>query len=234
MIEPATDLFRAALLVEDEPHLAGTLKIALRKLKIPTRHATTLEAARGLLKSAPADFLLLDRALPDGDGLELCRELRRAGHQGAILMLTAQGQTEDRVAGLNAGADDYLPKPFSWEELEARVRALARRRAGFGGNEPPEQESLWRLDPDRLRVRGPAGWVELTPLEFKLASKLILAQGAIVTRDELLTDVWGFTQLPKTRTVDHILGRLRKRFEANPEQPDHFLTVRGAGYRFKA
>jgi two-component system catabolic regulation response regulator CreB len=231
-------LFGSALLLEDEPHLAETLKIALRKLEIPTRHSTTLQDARTKLATKPVEFLLLDRTLPDGDGLELCGELRAAGFSGVILMLTARGQVEERVQGLNAGADDYLSKPFSWNELEARIRALARRSATApapAASATPAQET-WLLEPDRLRILGPAprGWVELTPLEFKLASRLIEASGAIVTRDELLKDVWGFTLLPKTRTVDHFLGRLRKHFERNPEDPDHFLTVRGAGYRFKA
>ena len=232
-------LFTSALLVEDEPHLADTLKIALRKLKIPTRHSTTLSDARKKLSAEPAEFVLLDRALPDGDGLKLCEELRAQGYPGTILVLTAQGQVDDRVQGLDAGADDYLPKPFSWNELEARIRALSRRKnllapSSAGSASPVEGAPLWLLEPDRLRIRGPRGWVELTPLEFKLASKLIEARGSIVTRDELLKDVWGFTLLPKTRTVDHFLGRLRKHFEQNPEEPVHFLTVRGAGYRFEA
>jgi DNA-binding response OmpR family regulator len=227
--------FNSALLVEDEPHLAETLKIALRKLSIPARHSTTLEDARRKLEREPAELILLDRALPDGDGLRLCEQLRDEGYAGTILVLTASGEIDSRVEGLNAGADDYLPKPFSWAELEARIRALSRRKKILApaASTPPPDAAGWQLDPDRLRVQGPRGWVELTPLEFKLASKLIQAGGAIITRDELLKDVWGFRLLPKTRTVDHFLGRLRKHFERNPEQPDHFLTVRGAGYRFE-
>jgi DNA-binding response OmpR family regulator len=241
-------LFDSALLVEDEPRLADTLKIALRKLEIPARHASTLASARAEILKHPAELVLLDRALPDGDGIALCEELRAEGYTGTILMLTASGQVDARVQGLDAGADDYLPKPFSWLELEARLRALSRRRKVLAPAavaaaqasaatatlaEPASVVPVWTLEAERLRIFGPRGWVELTPLEFKLASKLILAQGAIVTRDELLKDVWGFTLLPKTRTVDHFLGRLRKHFERNPEEPDHFLTVRGAGYRFQ-
>lgn len=241
--------FRSALLVEDEPQLAQTLKIALRKLEIPARHATTLADARRRATEEAPELILLDRQLPDGDGIELCQELRAHGYSGAILMLTAKGLLEDRVEGLECGADDYLPKPFAWTELEARIRALSRRRPLTHAAKPADlldgnvpqltttgaaTPALWQLEPDRLRIHGQNGWAELTPLEFKLASKLILARGAIVTRDELLKDVWGFTLLPKTRTVDHFLGRLRKRLEANSEQPAHFLTVRGAGYRFEA
>ena len=231
--------FRSVLLVEDEAHLARALKIALRKLGLEPRHATTLAQAREELKAGSADFLLLDRALPDGDGLDLCRELRAQGYSGTILMLTARGDTPDRIEGLVSGADDYLPKPFSWEELGARILALYRRASLAAGQahaqapgKPGVGDETWACDPDRLRVKGKEGWVELTPLEYKLAAHLIAADGAIVGRDDLLKHVWGFTLLPKTRTVDHFLGRLRKHFEKNPEDPKHFLTVRGAGYRF--
>ncbi len=225
-------LFDSALLVEDEANLAVALKIALKKLGMPARHSTTIEGARELIAAHSPDIIVLDRNLPDGDGIELCRELRAQNYRGVILMLTAIGETIEKVRGLNAGADDYLPKPFSWEELEARVRALARRKPAPAAASvlPP---SGWELDSSRLRILGPHGWIELTPLEFKLASKLITARGSILSRDELLKDVWGFTLLPKTRTVDHFMGRLRKHFEENPEKPQHFLTVRGAGYRFE-
>lgn len=233
-----TSMFRRALLVEDEGNLAVALAIALEKLGIEIRQVPTLALAREALDGDfTPELVLLDRQLPDGEGLELCRELRERGYSGSILVLTAAGQVEERVEGLNTGADDYLAKPFSWQELEARVRALARRgNPGRAVDRPPERpESLaprWTLDETRLRILGPKGWIELTPLEFKLASKLISAAGAIVSRKELLQEVWGFKFLPQTRTVDHFLGRLRKHFELDPEEPRHFLTVRGAGYRF--
>ncbi|MGZ3688038.1 MAG: response regulator transcription factor [Bdellovibrionota bacterium] len=223
------ELFSEALLVEDEKSLQTALEIALKKLGIHCRVASNLTQARKLFAEKLPPFILLDRTLPDGDGLTLCRSLREEGYTGAILMLTAHGQVHERVEGLNAGADDYLPKPFSWQELEARIRTLARRAPAT----PSPAPALWGIDEQRLRIQGPRGWVELTPLEFKLAARLILAGGAIVSRDDLLKDVWGFTLLPKTRTVDHFLGRMRKHFEADPENPRHFLTVRGAGYRFE-
>ncbi len=229
-------LFSYALLVEDERNLSVALEIALRKLGIRSDQAQTLSQAREFLENPEYlyDLVVLDRKLPDGDGLSLCAWLRNEGYPGTILILTAAGETEDRVLGLNEGADDYLPKPFSWEELEARVRALSRRRvplnAKSGKMTPPVR---WEVDQTRLRIHGPNGWIELTPLEFKLATKLIDAKGTIISRDDLLKDVWGFTLLPKTRTVDHFLGRLRKHFEKNAEEPKHFLTVRGAGYRFE-
>jgi DNA-binding response OmpR family regulator len=228
----STPLFSLALLVEDEANLATALQVALKKLNIPSHTASTLEEARRLIKELKPEFILLDRTLPDGDGLQLCSSLRENGFSGTILILTASGQIEDRVQGLNKGADDYLPKPFSWEELEARIRALARRKTTFHAVEPAPP-SLWNIDESQLRILGPKGWVNLTPLEFKLAARMIQQQGKIISRSGLLKDVWGFTLLPKTRTVDHFLGRLRKHFEQNPEEPKHFLTIRGAGYRFE-
>jgi two-component system, OmpR family, alkaline phosphatase synthesis response regulator PhoP len=228
--------FPNALLVEDELNLAITLKVALAKIGIEVEHVTTIDAANIALKNFSPSLIVLDRTLPDGDGLSLCKEIR-ATYRGMILMLTARGDVNDRVSGLNAGADDYLPKPFSWAELEARISALYRRRAQPDENSPSQGPVFWMIDSDRLRILRPSvsgvAWVTLTPLEFKLASHLISAKGAIVTREDLLKDVWGFTLLPKTRTVDHFLGRLRKYFEENPEDPKHFLTVRGAGYRFE-
>ncbi len=229
-------LFANALLVEDERDLAVALQIALRKLGINVKHASTLEQARSLIAASTFELIVLDRNLPDGDGIELCAELRKNACLGRILMLTAIGGTSDRVLGLNQGADDYLPKPFSWEELEARVRVLARRQTVqiVPQEKPDPALKDWKLDEARLRIHSPLGdWVTLTPLEFKLAHCLIESSGTIVTRDRLLTEVWGFTMLPRTRTVDHFLGRLRKHFEENPESPKHFLTVRGAGYRFE-
>jgi DNA-binding response OmpR family regulator len=225
--------FESALLVEDEPNLAIALQIALRKLGIPSRHASTLQEAKAKFSEKRPDLLILDRSLPDGDGFDFCAAVRKSGFEGVILILTAAAQISDRVKGLDQGADDYLPKPFSWEELEARVRALSRRRAPAQGLSSSAIPKTWEIDEKRLRIQGPRGWVELTPLEFKLAAKLILSAGSIVSRDSLLKDVWGFTLLPKTRTVDLFVGRLRKSFEADPEQPKHFLTVRGAGYRFE-
>lgn len=231
------DIFSDALLVEDESNLARALSIALKKLGIRARHVSNVQQAREAFAGAEIpELVVLDRRLPDGDGTEFCVELRASGYQGSILMLTAAGETEDRVQGLNAGADDYLPKPFSWNELEARIRALARRKAYLS---PPQASlaqpdpQLWTMDEQRLRIRALKDWVELTPLEFKLAAHLIRAKGAIISREELLKEVWGFSLLPKTRTVDHFLGRLRKLFEQDPENPKHFLTIRGAGYRFR-
>jgi two-component system alkaline phosphatase synthesis response regulator PhoP len=220
-------LLQKILLVEDEPHLRSTLEILLSPLTNQLDTATTLAEARKAVSDCNYDLILLDRTLPDGDGATLCVELRRALNPTFICILSARGTVDDRVHGLNVGADDYLPKPFAWPELEARIKALSRRT-------PREAVRVWEQDEGLLRIRGPDGWVQLTPLEYKLVTTLMRARGKIVTRDELLREVWGFSLLPKTRTVDQFLARVRRLFEPNPEFPQHFLTVRGAGYRFIA
>ena len=227
-----TKSYQSAVLVEDEKHLAEALKIAIKKLGIACSHAATLKEARSLIKKNEPELIILDRHLPDGDGIDLCKDLRETGYLGTILMLTARGETIERVKGLNAGADDYLPKPFAWEELNARIMALSRRKAPSPAVK--KENTIWERDEKRLRIFGPSGWVELTPLEFKLATHLMDSDGDIVSREQLLKQVWGFTFLPKTRTVDHFLGRLRKHFEKDPDDPKHFITVRGAGYKFTA
>lgn len=223
--------WKSVLLLEDEPMLAETLKVALKKLHIKNiAHASTIKEAEKLTSETQYDFFILDRTLPDGDGVSYCQTLRSKGHLQPILFLTARSETRDRVQGLNSGADDYLTKPFSWDELVARVTALHRRSQI---QIKPTPEKTWAIDEQRLRIFSNKGWIELTPLEFKLASHLIKAQGNIVGREELLKEVWGFRFLPKTRTVDYFMGRLRKHFEKNPDEPQFFLTVRGAGYRFE-
>lgn len=223
--------FQHILLVEDELHLGIALEVALKPHAARLSRAKRLSEARDQIALDSPDLIVLDRGLPDGDGLDLCGELRQANFTGSIFVLTAAGEVNDRVTGFRSGADDYLGKPFSWDELEGRILALARRQRAHAPAASPSTVT-WTLDAPRLRILGPRGWEELTPLEFRLAEKLIHAEGAIISREDLLREVWGFTLVPQTRTVDHFLGRLRKRFEENTDLPRHFLTVRGAGYRF--
>ena len=216
-------------ILEDEASLLSAIEIALGQLgatSITSR--MTVSSALECIREERFDFFLIDRQLPDGDGLDFCKSLRAAGFSGPVLFLTARGQVDEKVDGLMAGADDYLPKPFSWDELKARIFSLTRRA-------PPLPETpvagpvLWDLDPSLLSVFGPRGWERLTPLEYKMVKHLMDAKGAIVSREELLREVWGFRFLPKTRTVDYFMGRIRKRFELDAESPRHFITVRGSG-----
>ncbi|NCN42718.1 response regulator transcription factor [bacterium] len=230
--------FQKVLLVEDERHLATAIKVALEKLNLSVDHCTTLEEAQEKLITTEYDLCLLDRMLPDGDGIDLCQEIKATSNAPMILILSAKGEVEDRIEGLDEGADDYLPKPFSYQELEARIKALQRRFTKatilpFRPKSGAESIPLWSNDPKNLRVFGHKGWVELTQLEHKLLTKFLEHPGSALSRDALLKDVWGFQWLPKTRTVDFFMSRIRRSFELDPEKPKHFITVRGVGYRFE-
>ncbi|MBS1960485.1 MAG: response regulator transcription factor [Bdellovibrionales bacterium] len=215
------------LLVEDERALADTLLLSLEKLKYECTWAKNLCEARKQLSQHQFDFWILDRNLPDGDGVSLLAENpARTAH---VLILSAKAEVSERVKGLKAGADDYLSKPFSFAELNARLEALSRRSAPADN---ADSNSLWSLQNDTLEVVAPTGKIRLTPLEFKFLTYLIEREGTIVSKDRLLKDVWGFTFLPKTRTVDYVITQLRKRLELEPENPAHLLTIRGAGLKF--
>lgn len=223
---------RSVLVVEDERVLADTLLLSLHKLGYACTWAKNLKEARKALAGAAFAYWILDRNLPDGDGMSLLAEPARAGAR--VLILSAKSEVGERVKGLKAGADDYLSKPFSFAELDARLEALARRLPAVEAivADSNAGTELWSLDGERLTVVAPTGTVELTPLEFKFMSYLIERKGTIVSKDRLLKDVWGFAFLPKTRTVDYVLTQLRKRLELEPESPVHLLTVRGAGIKF--
>lgn len=225
-----------ALLVEDEESLALAIKVALKRTAIEeVTHVDTLQDARKHIKQSLFNIILLDRTLPDGEGTELLRDLLKFKNRPIpmVLILSARGLVEERIEGLKLGADDYLPKPFALEELLARIEALLRRRQGGQEPHPSEGQALWSLDENHRKLLGPKGWIELTPIEFKLASHLIANEGKVLTREDLLKDVWGFRFLAQTRTVDFFVGKLRKRFEENPNEPHHFLTLRGSGFMFK-
>ncbi len=222
------------LIIEDEYAMRRGLEDCLDAEGY--RVLSAADGASGLeraIKEKP-DLLLLDIMLPKLDGFALCRELRRLGHTLPILMLTAKGQIEDRVTGLDAGADDYLVKPFSTDELFARVRALLRR------TERPSQVVREinlgdvRVDlPRRQAFRGRRE-IPLTAREFAMLQLLADAAGEPVTRERFLDVVWGYTAFPTTRTVDNHIAGLRAKLEPNPEKPRWIKTVHGVGYRLTA
>lgn len=219
------------LLIEDEPGLRLTLTDRLEAEGFTVQSRTDgpsgLEAARG----ASYDLILLDVMLPGMDGFTICRTLREEGVDTPILMLTARGQVEDRVAGLKMGADDYLPKPFHTPELLARVEALLRR----AGKEPQGDRMEFgalEIDPRGAIVRKDGEEVALSAKEYQLLLFLAQRPGEAVTRETLLKEVWGYHATPNTRTVDVHMTWLRQKLEADPSEPVHLVTVRGIGYRF--
>ena len=230
---------RRLLVVEDEEHLAKGLKLNLELEGYVVDVASTAkEAGRLLLGADGYDAIVLDVMLPDLDGFELCERLRKAGNFTPVIMLTARSSAEDRVRGLEAGADDYMVKPFSLEELLARVRSVLRRRAWEKEAMPP-QASRRRLefagaevdfDTHEVVVRGEPR--KLTQLELDLLRYFADNPRRVLSRSELLEKVWKLRGHGHTRTVDNFIVRLRRHFEADPSSPRFFVSVRGAGYKF--
>jgi DNA-binding response OmpR family regulator len=222
------------LLVEDNRDLAyglrNNLEIEGFQVEVAEDGKAGLEGAR---RHAP-DLLILDLMLPELDGFRVLRTLRDEGSRVPILILTARGEEADKVRGLRLGADDYVTKPFGLLELLARVEALLRRvRGGEAAAQVAFGFGEVMVDPaSRVVARGGVP-VELAPKEFELLIALHRAKGAVVTRLELMRQVWGYSDAVITRTVDTHVAELRKKLEADPAEPRHILTVRKVGYRLK-
>jgi two-component system response regulator MprA len=216
------------LVVDDEPAVRAVLERALRLDAYEVELAEDGRGALDRLAAAPPDLVVLDVLMPHVDGLEVCRRLRAAGDRTPVLMLTARDAVDDRVAGLDAGADDYLVKPFALKELKARVRALLRR-AG-----PPDSDGELRFADLRLE---PAGWrahrgaraLELSRTEFNLLSLFLARPRQVLTRSEIFERVWGYDFGPSSNALGVYVGYLRRKLEAGGE-PRLLHTVRGVGY----
>jgi DNA-binding response OmpR family regulator len=220
------------LTVEDDPAILRGLSDNFRFEGYEVVTASDGETGYELQREKKPDLIVLDLMLPRMSGLEFCRKLRAEGIQTPILMLTARSEEPDRVLGLDLGADDYVAKPFSVRELMARVRALLRR-------------SQPRTDlPDELRFEGveidfrsyearrSGQPVEMTRKEFAILRYLASRAGEVVTRDDLLNEVWGFESYPTSRTVDNHVAGLRAKLESDSSKPEHIKTVHGVGYKF--
>ena len=218
------------LVVEDEPQIQELLAVNLEHAGHRVRRATSAEEAEAAIRAALPDVLVLDWMLPGESGLSLARRLRSDTRTKdlPILMLTARAMENDKISGLEAGADDYLTKPFSPRELNARIKAVLRRRAPQLSGDAVEIEGL-RLDPATHRVSAGAERISLSPSEFKLLHFLLTHPGRVYSRAQLLDHVWGDHVYIEERTVDVHIRRLRKALE--PTGHDRLIdTVRGAGY----
>ena len=240
------------LIVEDEAHLAIGIKYNLEAEGYLVTAVGDGPAALGFLHEQPAtvDLIVLDLMLPGMSGYDVCESLRQQGNDVPILMLSARTLTEDRIKGFNVGTDVYLQKPFDLEELLSVVRNLLSRRrqlpAAVAGVEQAEPSATVDGSPfrfaggraevnfDTYQVVVDSQPVRLTAMEMKLLRYFVDHEGSVVTRAELLENVWGLSHSPTTRTVDNFIVNLRKYFEKDATQPQHFLSVRGAGYRFVA
>ncbi|MAO82432.1 MAG: response regulator transcription factor [Myxococcota bacterium] len=217
------------LLVEDDATLVLSLEMTLQAHGHHVIVCRRLAEARDILKGGLPDLLLLDLGLPDGDGLDLCQELRQQGAITPILMLTARGTLGARVDGLRAGADDYLPKPFDLPELMARVEALLRRRRWHQGGGDLHIGKL-HVDLSQRRALSDEEAVHLTDLEWRLLTYLVERRGEVISRDELLRRVWQSSPESQTRTVDVFISRLRRWMEEDSAKPRYLISVRGVGY----
>jgi two-component system alkaline phosphatase synthesis response regulator PhoP len=222
------------LLVEDEEGLIITLTDRLRSEGFTVTSAKDGVAGLFLAKEKSFDVIILDVMLPKKNGYDVCRDLRQHGTATPILMLTAKGETIDKVLGLKLGADDYLTKPFEMIELLARVEALLRRSPVQINGKHVEgfQFGDVAIDFKRAEVTKKTDQIDLSAMEFKLLQYLIENRGIVHSRDTLLDAVWGYDAMPSTRTVDVHIAWLRQKLEENPRHPQFIQTVHGLGYKF--
>ena len=224
------------MVVEDEPDLAQGISENLVEEGYAVEHITDGAQALQCLLRDDYDLVILDVMLPGIDGFTVCRRLREQGRQIPVLFLTAKGAPGDRIRGLEEGGDDYLGKPFQLRELLLRVAAILRRSLWYGNM--TETSALVRfgdseVDFGSYRGRGWDGSVQvLTHKEAMILRLLFEREGEVVSRDEILDTVWGYEVFPSSRTIDNFILRLRRRFELDSQNPRHFHTIRGVGYRF--
>jgi len=229
-----TNAIPRILVVDDEQDVLDLLVYNLRKSHYEVTTATNGRQALDHARQEEPDLILLDLMLPEVDGLDVCRELRRTS-KIPIIMITARGEEVDRVVGLELGADDYICKPFSMRELMARVKAVLRR------TQPGEAETAailtgpgeLHLDVDRREVTVGSILIDLTRLEFDLLHTLLLNSGLVLTRERLLEQVWGYDYVGDTRAVDSAIKRLRASLRSANPQADAIEAVRGLGYKYK-
>lgn len=225
------------LIIEDEVHLMEGLSLNLELEGYTVYTASDLSAARQLLKMEDEfSLLLLDIMLPDGDGFSLCSEMRQRGDFTPIVMLTARSQSEDRILGLESGADDYITKPFELDELLARVRSLLRRQNwNLSSNTTQIKQRVGRVEIDlqKEEIYMDGTYQNVTTLEYSLLNYFILHCNRVVSRQELLREVWKMPNYPNTRTIDNFIMRLRRLIEVDPTKPQILLSIRGRGYILK-
>jgi len=223
------------LLVEDEYALRMTLGDRLRKEGYVVDCAADGEEGFAKATHLPFDLIILDIMLPRRDGLDVCRDIRGSGVITPVLMLTARGRTSEKVTGLKIGADDYVTKPFKMPELLARIEALLRRAP----TRPAAPPSVYEFGCVRVDLRGTEAVrdgkaVSLSAREFQLLRFFLENEGVTLSREDLLTRVWGYSASTFTRTVDVHVASLRQKLEDDPRQPRFFVTVQGLGYKFKS
>lgn len=220
------------LLVEDEESLGDALEYQLAREGFDVERATDGTVALATFRTGGADIVLLDLMLPGMSGEDVCKEIRRIS-EVPIIMLTARDTDVDKIVGLELGADDYVTKPFNTRELLARMKAVLRRstKDQSHGGQALEGAGV-RLDPDRFEVTVGGEPIHLPRKEFELLELLMENAGRVLTRETLIDQIWGPDYFGDTRTLDVHIKRLRGKFEPNPHEPQHLITIRGLGYKF--
>ena len=228
---------RNVLVIEDDRDIARLLEMQLETLSCDVRLAYDGIVGLAEGESGRYDLIILDLMLPGVDGMEICRRLRAKGRYTPILMLTAKSSELERVLGLEMGADDYLTKPFSVLELQARVKAIFRRLEGLSANQASPQTRIvageLAIDTKRHEVAVAGKLVDLTAKEFDLLLHFAQNPGRVYTRSQLLDQVWGYSHSGYEHTVNSHINRLRAKIEKDPNQPEYVETVRGVGYKFR-
>jgi two-component system, OmpR family, response regulator MprA len=230
--EPVDTTGGSVLIVEDDERVRESIGRALAYEGYDVRTAADGVEALAAVANVPPDVIVLDIMMPKLDGLAVCRQLRRQGDATPVLMLTARHEVGDRVAGLDAGADDYLVKPFALDELLARIRALLRRSSVTAGEAELQVADL-RLDPARRQAWRSERPLELTKTEFDLLELLLYNAGIVLTRDQIYEHIWGYDFATSSKSLDVYISYLRRKTEADGE-PRLIQTVRGFGYTVRA
>jgi two-component system, OmpR family, alkaline phosphatase synthesis response regulator PhoP len=223
------------LLVEDELNLARPLQFNLEQEGYEVCSTPSGREAIALYESRPFDLIILDLMIEEMDGFEVARRIRQKDQRLPILMLTARSAPEDRILGLELGADDYIIKPFHLRELLLRVERMLERATWYSRESSASGTIMigrYPVDTENLSGYGPRGPLQLTVLEAHLLGTLTSQPNHVISRGELLEKVWGYNSEVETRTVDNFILRLRKYFEEEPEQPRHFISLRGKGYMY--
>lgn len=220
------------LIIEDDPATLTGLSETLTEEHLEVSTVMSGKMGYERAKEGGFDLIILDLMLPEKNGIDICRDLRKDGINTPILMLTGKKEEFDKVLGLEIGADDYVTKPFSIRELVARVKALLRRQQQIF----PEIEEYFFGDV-YLNFKGQEAkksnqHIELSVMEFKVMKYFIQREGEVIERNRLLNEVWGYENYPSTRTIDNLILNLRKKIEDDHSNPKHLLTVHGAGYKF--
>lgn len=219
--------------IDDDESVKSSLVMNLELEGFKVVSAPDGEEGVKLVVEHKPDLIILDVMMPKKDGLQVCRELRNQGISTALILLTARSAEVDKVLGLELGADDYLAKPFGMRELIARIKALLRRTQATQDVDHIQFDNI-AVDFKAYKAERSQEPLELSAREYRLLRYLVAKKGAVVTRDELLDEVWGYNSYPSTRTVDNHIARLRQKIEDNVDSPRHILTVHGVGYKFVA